>query len=108
MVGVGGFSRLFRARQPAAVDVRWQNGEPVEFQRRPSRRGERFLVTGVRDPWVAESPWPLPSPMPIGGDRLSCWRVQARSVEEPLEPPREVVLRMRAGPGVWDLVQVND
>lgn len=106
VVQVSGFARLFRARQPASVEVRWQNGEPVEFQRRPLRRGERFLVTGIREQWVEESPWPFPSPMPIGGDRLSCWRVMARPVEEPSEPPREVVLRMRAGPGVWDLVRV--
>lgn len=107
MVVVDGFSRLFRGRHPSAIDVRWQNGEPVEFQRRPTRRGERFLVTGVRDQWIEESPWPFPSPMPVGGDRLSCWRVLARSVAEPHEPPREVVLRMRAGPGVWDLVKVD-
>lgn len=105
---VSGFSRLFRARQPASIEVRWQNGEPVEFQRRPLRRGERFLVTGVREQWIEESPWPFPSPMPVGGDRMRCWRVEACSADEPEAPATEFVLRMRAGPGVWDLLRVAE
>ncbi|GAA4546028.1 hypothetical protein [Pseudonocardia xishanensis] len=102
------FSRVFGPREPAPVSVRWQGGEPVEFERRPARRGSRFLVTEVREKWIEESPWPFPSPMPVGGDRMRCWRVEARSAESPQEPAREFVLRMRAGPGVWDLVRVPD
>lgn len=102
------FSRLFGPREPAPVNVRWADGEPVEFERRPARRGSRFLVTGVRERWIEESPWPFPSPQPIGGDRLRCWRVEARRAEaRPEEPSQEFVLRMRAGPGVWDLVRVS-
>ncbi len=93
------------SRQPTPIQVRWANGEPVEFQRRP-RRGPRFLVTDVQDRWVEESPWPFPSPMPVGGDRLRCWRVLALAADEPDLPARQFVLRMRAGPGVWDLVHV--
>ena len=93
-------------RRPSTV--RWQDGEPVEFQRRPLRRGSRFLVTDVRERWIEESPWPFPSPMPIGGDRLRCWRVVARvGGRAAMAPAREFVLRMRAGPGVWDLVRVS-
>ena len=94
----------FRQRGPTPIQVRWKDGEPIEFER-SARRGPRFLVTGIRDRWIEESPWPFPSPMPIGGDRLRCWRVEARSAGEPDGPPREFVLRMRAGPGVWDLVR---
>jgi hypothetical protein len=94
----------FRQRGPTPIQVRWKDGEPIEFER-SARRGPRFLVTGLRDRWIEESPWPFPSPMPIGGDRLRCWRVEARSAGEPDGPPREFVLRMRAGPGVWDLVR---
>ncbi|MEK6441149.1 hypothetical protein [Pseudonocardia sp. T1-2H] len=104
---MGAFSRVFGPREPAPVQVRWQGGEPVEFERRPSRRGSRYLVTDVRDQWIEESPWPFPSPMPVGGDRLRCWRVVARSAEEPQAPAMEFVLRMRAGPGVWDLVRAE-
>ncbi|MGE0839281.1 hypothetical protein [Pseudonocardia sp.] len=103
---MSGFSRVFGPRQPMPIQVRWQDGEPVEFSRRPVRRGPRYLVTDVRERWIEESPWPFPSPMPIGGDRLRCWRVTARSAEEPHAPETEFVLRMRAGPGVWDLVRV--
>jgi hypothetical protein len=99
---------LFGPRQPTPVQVRWQDGEPVEFQRRPIRRGSRYLITDVRERWIEESPWPFPSPMPVGGDRLRCWRVVARSAGEPQAPAREFVLRMRAGPGVWDLVRAPD
>lgn len=102
------FSRVFRSRQPTPVQVRWLDGEPVEFQRRPTRRGVRYLVVDVRERWIEQSPWPFPSPMPVGGDRLRCWRVEARSAEEPEAPGREFVLRMRAGPGVWDLVRVAE
>ena len=102
------FGRVFGSRQPTPIQVRWQDGEPVEFQRRPIRRGPRYLITDVRERWIEESPWPFPSPMPVGGDRLRCWRVVARSAGEPEAPAREFVLRMRAGPGVWDLVRVAD
>ena len=102
------FSRAFGSRQPTPIQVRYQDGEPVEFQRRPVRRGAHYLVEDVRERWIEESPWPFPSPMPVGGDRLRCWRVLARSSEEPEAPAREFVLRMRAGPGVWDLVRVAE
>ena len=102
------FSRVFGGRQPVPIHVRYQDGEPVEFQRRPRRRDARYLVTDVRERWIEESPWPFPSPMPIGGDRLRCWRVLARAAEEPTAPAREFVLRMRAGPGVWDLLRVGE
>jgi hypothetical protein len=46
--------------------------------------------------------------MPIGGDRLRCWRVVARAADEPYAPAGEFVLRMRAGPGVWDLIRVAE
>jgi hypothetical protein len=46
--------------------------------------------------------------MPVGGDRMRCWRVLAQSAAEPTAPAREFILRMRAGPGVWDLVRVAD
>ena len=98
------FGRRF-GRQPTPIQVRWQDGEPVEFERRPMRKGARYLITDVRERWIEESPWPFPSPMPVGGDRLRCWRVLARAADEPYAPPHEFVLRMRAGPGVWDLVR---
>ena len=101
-------TRRFRSRRPTPVQVRWQGGEPVEFQRRPMREDTTYLVTDVRERWIEESPWPFPSPMPVGGDRLRCWRVVARSAGEPDAEPREFVLRMRAGPGVWDLVRAAD
>jgi hypothetical protein len=41
--------------------------------------------------------------MPVGGDRCRCWRVLACRTDEPYLPPGEFVLRMRSGPGVWDL-----
>ncbi|MGQ0480803.1 MAG: hypothetical protein ACT4O0_07250 [Pseudonocardia sp.] len=100
--------RRFGSRQPTPIQVRWQDGEPVEFQRRPMRKGPRFLVTDVRERWIEESPWPFPSPMPVGGDRVRCWRVLAQSSVEIDGPAQEYVLRMRAGPGVWDLVRVGD
>ncbi len=68
------FGRRF-GRQPTPIQVRWQDGEPIEFERRPMRKGARYLVTDVRERWIEESPWPFPSPMPVGGDRLRCWRV---------------------------------
>lgn len=102
------FRRGFSSRQPTAVQVRWQDGEPVEFQRQPTRRSARYLVTDVRERWIEESPWPFPSPMPVGGDRMRCWRVLAQSAGEPQDPPQEFVLRMRAGPGVWDLIRVQE
>ena len=105
--GMSAFSRVF-GRAPTPIQVRWQDGEPVEFQRRPARRGPRFLVTDVRERWIEESPWPFPSPMPVGGDRMRCWRVVAQSTDEPQDSGREFVLRMRAGPGVWDLVRVPE
>ncbi|MFC7658507.1 hypothetical protein ACFQV8_21960 [Pseudonocardia benzenivorans] len=49
------FSRVFGSRSPTPVQVRWQDGEPVEFQRRPVRKGPRFLVTDVRERWIEES-----------------------------------------------------
>jgi hypothetical protein len=101
-------TRRFGSRQPTPVQVRWQDGEPVEFQRRPTRKAERFLVTDVREHWIEESPWPFPSPMPVGGDRVRCWRVIAQSASELDQPAEEYVLRMRAGPGVWDLLRVSD
>ncbi|HXV93687.1 MAG TPA: hypothetical protein VD813_10345 [Pseudonocardia sp.] len=101
------FSRVFGSR-PTPIQVRWQDGEPVEFLRRPARRGARYLVTDVCERWIEEAPWPFPSPMPVGGDKLRCWRVLARSTEEISAPPVECVLRMRAGPGVWDLVRVAE
>lgn len=102
------FTRRFSPRHPAPVTVRWVDGEPVEFQRRPVRRGPRYLVTDVRERWIEDSPWPFPSPMPVGGDRMRCWRVLARSSDAPDKPATEYVLRMRAGPGVWDLIRVGD
>ncbi len=101
-------SKVFGSRQPTPIHVRWREGEPVEFQRRPLKKGPRFLVTAVRERWTEESPWPFPSPQPIGGDQLRCWRVLARSEGDPEATAREYVLRMRAGPGVWDLVRVAD
>jgi hypothetical protein len=95
--------------RPTPVQVRWQDGEPVEFERRPLRKGRpRYLITDVRERWIEESPWPFPSPMPVGGDRLRCWRVLARSSGELEAPVQEFVLRMRAGPGVWDLVRAPE
>jgi hypothetical protein len=105
---VGTFSRVFSSRRPAPVQVRYQDGEPVEFQRRPVRRSSRFLVMDVRERWIEESEWPFPSPMPVGGDRLRCWRVTALATDDLDGPEREFVLRMRAGPGVWDLVPVAE
>jgi hypothetical protein len=105
---MSGFRRVFGSRQPTPIQVRWQDGEPVEFQRRPARRGPRFLVTDVRERWIEESPWPFPSPMPVGGDRMRCWRVVAQATDEPRDTVHEFVLRMRAGPGVWDLVRVAE
>ncbi|MBO0877434.1 MAG: hypothetical protein J2P19_28985 [Pseudonocardia sp.] len=105
---MGVLTRGFSSRQPTPVQVRWQDGEPVEFQRRPVRRGSRFLVTDVRERWIEESPWPFPSPMPVGGDRLRCWRVLAQSATDLERPAQEFVLRMRAGPGVWDLIRVAE
>ncbi len=105
---MGAFSRRFGSRNPTPIQVRWADGEPVEFQRRPIRRGPLFLITAVRDRWVEDSPWPFPSPMPVGGDKLRCWRVLATASDEPEAQEREFVLRMRAGPGVWDLVRVPD
>lgn len=102
------FGRPFGSSQPTPIQVRYQDGEPIEFQRRPVRRGPRFLVTDVRESWIEESPWPFPSPMPVGGDRLRCWRVLAQSAGELSAAPAEFVLRMRAGPGVWDLVRVAE
>ena len=102
------FGRVFGSRRPTPIQVRWQDGEPVEFQPRPVRRGPRYLITDVRERWIEESPWPFPSPMPVGGDRMRCWRVLAQSAAEPTAPAREFILRMRAGPGVWDLVRVAD
>ncbi len=102
------FTRRFSARQPTPVQVRWADGEPVEFERRPTGRGSRYLVTDVRDRWIEESPWPVPSPMPFGGDRLRCWRLLALEANAPDLPAREFVLRMRAGPGVWDLLRVAE
>jgi hypothetical protein len=107
MRSVGVLSGRFGSRQPSPVQVRWQDGEPVEFQRRPVR-GPRFMVTDVRERWIEDSPWPFPSPMPVGGDRMRCWRVLALSSEAPERPAQEYVLRMRAGPGVWDLIRVED
>jgi hypothetical protein len=46
--------------------------------------------------------------MPVGGDRVRCWRVLAQSSAELDRPAEEYVLRMRAGPGVWDLIRVGD
>jgi hypothetical protein len=105
---VSALGRIFGSRRPTPVQVRWQNGEPVEFRRRPLRGGPLYLVTDVHERWVEESPWPFPSPMPVGGDRLRCWRVLARPAEELEAPAREYVLRMRAGPGVWDLIRVGE
>lgn len=95
-------------RDTAPVQVRCRDGEPVEFIRRPGRRGSHYLVTAVRERWIEESRWPFPSPMPIGGERLRCWRVLAQRSDEPQLPPGEFVLRMRAGPGVWDLRRFAD
>jgi hypothetical protein len=105
---VGTFSRFFGSHQPIPIQVRYKDGEPVEFQRRPVRRGARYLVIDVRERWIEESAWPFPSPMPVGGDRLRCWRVTARPAQDLHAPEREFVLRMRAGPGVWDLIHVAD
>jgi hypothetical protein len=102
------FTRRFSARQPTPIQVKWVEGEPAEFERRPTGRGPRFLITDIRERWEEESPWSFPSPMPIGGDRLRCWRVVALEANQPDVPPREYVLRMRAGPGVWDLVRIPE
>lgn len=103
---VGALRRLFRGDGPIAVDVEWRDGEPVGFRRRAAtRRAPEYQVLSVRERWEEESPWPFPSPEPIGGDRLRCWRVSARPVDEPGTAPAEFVLRMRAGPGVWELVR---
>ena len=101
-------TRRFGSRRPTPIQVRWQDGEPVEFQRKPTRRDDTFLVTDVREQWIEESPWPFPSPMPVGGDRVRCWRVLAQSATELDRPAEEYVLRMRAGPGVWDLIRIAD
>jgi hypothetical protein len=108
VLAVDGFARMFGSREPASIQVRYQDGEPVEFERRPLRRGSRFLVTDVRRRWIESSPWPFPSPEPIGGDQLRCWHVVARVADDPAADPREFVLRMRSGPGVWDLVRVRE
>jgi hypothetical protein len=105
---VSALTRRFGSSQPAPISVRWQDGDPVEFQRRPTRKAPRFLVTDVRERWIEESPWPFPSPMPYGGDQVRCWRVLAHPFAELDAAPQEYVLRMRAGPGVWDLVRVAD
>lgn len=102
------FTGVFGPRRPTPIQVRWLDGEPVEFQQRPARRAPRYLVTDVRERWIEDSPWPFPSPMPVGGDRLRCWRVVATSATEPHSPQVEYVLRMRAGPGVWDLIGVEE
>lgn len=98
----------FGVRQHIPVQVRWPDGEPVEFQRRPARRAARYLIMDAHQCWIEESPWPFPSPMPVGGDRLRCWRVTARSTYEPDLPAQEFVLRMRAGPGMWDLTPLTE
>ncbi len=101
---VGGFSSLFRTRGPVQVTVQWRDGEPVGFRRRAARRAPVYRIVDVHERWEEDSPWPFPSPRPVGGDRLRCWRVRARPADEPDAPGTEFVLRMRAGPGVWDLV----
>lgn len=101
---MGAFSGLFRARGPVQVTVQWQDGDPVGFRRRASRRAPAYRVLDVRERWEEDSPWPFPSPKPAGGDRVRCWRVRARPADEPQDPGTEFVLRMRAGPGVWELV----
>lgn len=102
---MGALSRLFRGREPVPVLVQWLDGDPVEFRRRASRRGPAYRVVDVRERWVEQSPWPFPSPEPVGGDRMRCWRVRAHPVAEPATAATEFVLRMRAGPGVWELVR---
>lgn len=101
-------SRIFGSRQPTPVQVSWRDGEPVEFWRRPDRRVPRFRIVDVRERWTEQSPWPFPSPMPCGGNQVRCWRVLARQADDPAAPVREYVLRMRAGPGVWDLIRVPE
>ena len=90
-------------RSPAPIQVRCVDGDPVEFQRRPNRRNGHYLVTEVQERWIEESRWPFKAAMPVGGDRCRCWRVMARRSDEPHLPADEFVLRMRSGPGVWDL-----
>ena len=90
-------------RSPAPIQVRCVDGDPVEFRRRPDRQDTLFLVMEVRERWIEESRWPFRGPMPVGGNRCRCWRVLARRHDEPHLPPGEFVLRMRSGPGVWDL-----
>ena len=94
-------------RHPAPVQVRCVDGDPVEFQRRPDRREGHYLVTEILQQWIEESRWPFRTRMPVGGDRCRCFRVLARRSDEPHLPPDEFVLRMRAGPGVWDLRRLS-
>ncbi|MDN5857237.1 MAG: hypothetical protein L0H84_01315 [Pseudonocardia sp.] len=108
VLAVEAWTRMFGSREPAPIQVRYQDGEPVEFERRPLRRGSRFFVTDVRGRWIESSPWPFPSPEPVGGDQLRCWHVVARVIDDPAADAHEFVLRMRAGPGVWDLVRVRE
>src|SRR3954452_4714635 len=58
--GVNAFGRVFGSRRPTPIQVRWQDGEPVEFEPRPIRRGPRYLITDVQERWIEESPWPFP------------------------------------------------
>lgn len=91
------------ARSTRPITVRCVDGDPVEFHERPDRRHSHYVVDRVLERWIEETRWPFLSAPPLAGDRARCWRVSARRSSDPHLPAAEYVLRMRSGPGVWDL-----